>query len=56
MKCEILTFQFAHNYGAVLQCYALKKKIMSYGAEVNVSDFVPPKMVGAYDLKPTISL
>lgn len=48
MKCEILTFQFAHNYGAILQCYALKKKMESYGTEGYVSDFVPQNLVNAY--------
>lgn len=33
MKCGILTYHNAHNYGAVLQAYALKKKIESLGID-----------------------
>ncbi|WP_063650738.1 polysaccharide pyruvyl transferase family protein [Aliivibrio fischeri] len=33
-KVGIITFHNAHNYGAVLQAYALSKKISSYGFEV----------------------
>lgn len=38
----ILTFQFANNYGAVLQAYALRKKINSLGGyEAEVINYVP---------------
>ena len=39
MKVGILTFHDAHNYGAVLQAYALKKYIKQLGYEVNVINY-----------------
>ena len=39
MKIGILTYHNAHNYGAVLQCYALKETLKSMGHEVNVIDY-----------------
>lgn len=54
-KCEILTFQFAHNYGALLQCYALKQYLESLGMEVSVSNFVPDSVKNVYKLLPSIS-
>lgn len=45
MKVGILTFQFADNYGAVLQCFALSEACKKYGAEVRVIDYLPEKMV-----------
>ena len=50
MKCEILTFQFAHNYGALLQCYALKKYVQSLGFDVSVSSFTPESVKNTYAL------
>ena len=45
MKVGILTFQFADNYGAVLQCLALQEACKKYGAEACVINYLPPKMV-----------
>lgn len=45
MKVGILTFQFADNYGAVLQCLALQEACKKYGADANVIDYLPSKMV-----------
>lgn len=45
MKAGILTFQFADNYGAVLQCYALQEACRSYGAEACVIDYIPKQMI-----------
>ncbi len=45
MKTGILTFQFADNYGAVLQCYALQEACKAYGAQVSVIDYVPEQMI-----------
>ena len=45
MKVGILTFQFADNYGAVLQCLALQEACKRYGAEGKVIDYLPSKMV-----------
>lgn len=39
MKVGILTFHDAHNYGAVLQAYALKKYIKSLGYDVKVINY-----------------
>lgn len=39
MNIGILTFHQAHNYGAVLQCYALKEVLSQMGHEVEVIDY-----------------
>jgi hypothetical protein len=39
MKLGILTFHNAHNYGAVLQCYALKEVLKAMGHCVHVIDY-----------------
>ncbi|MBQ8219784.1 MAG: polysaccharide pyruvyl transferase family protein [Bacteroidaceae bacterium] len=41
MKVGILTFHRAHNYGAVLQCYALSKTLQSLGYDVEIIDYYP---------------
>lgn len=41
MKIGILTFHCAHNYGAVLQCYALQETLKSMGHDVEVIDYRP---------------
>lgn len=41
MKIGILTFHWATNYGAVLQCYALQTYLKSLGNEVSVIDYKP---------------
>ena len=38
MKIGILTFHYAYNYGAILQCYALQTYLESHGFIVNVID------------------
>ena len=48
MKTAILTFHFARNYGAVLQCYALQKWLQSQGHEVSVLDYRPENLAGGY--------
>lgn len=42
MKIGILTFHRAHNYGAVLQCYALQEILKGMGHEVSVIDYRQP--------------
>ena len=42
MRVGILTFHCAHNYGAVLQCYALQKVLKNLGHEVQVIDYRQP--------------
>lgn len=41
MKIGILTFHWATNYGAVLQCFALQSYIESLGNEVQVINYKP---------------
>lgn len=48
MRIGILTFHHAHNYGAVLQCYALKHYLLSQGADVEVIDYRAPAIAAAY--------
>lgn len=52
MKCGIMTFYFAHNYGAVLQTYALKHYLQQQGHDVYVIDYVPQKLKNEYSLNP----
>lgn len=42
MRVGILTFHRAHNYGAVLQCYALQQILRAKGHEVRVIDYRQP--------------
>lgn len=46
----ILTFQFANNYGAVLQAYALKKILERYSNEVEVINYCPYNLYKSYSL------
>lgn len=48
MKIGIITFQCAHNYGAVLQAYALKEYLKSLGHSVNIINYRPCYIVNAY--------
>ena len=48
-KIGILTFHFAHNLGAVLQCYALQKHLDSY-VDCKVINYRPKYHVETYDL------
>lgn len=41
MKIGIMTYHFAINYGAVLQCYALQQYLKELGHEVEIINFVP---------------
>lgn len=43
MKIGILTFHWATNYGAVLQCYALQSVLMDMGHDVQVIDYKPKR-------------
>lgn len=47
-KIGILTFQRASNYGAALQMYALQRKIRDFGHEVEVIDFICPRVFDGY--------
>ncbi len=48
MKIGILTFHCAHNYGAVLQCYALQETLKSLGHKVEIIDYKPNYLVSPY--------
>lgn len=48
MKIGILTFHCAHNYGAILQCYALQECLAMFGFEVEVIDYRPEFLVNPY--------
>lgn len=48
MRIGILTFHRAHNYGAVLQCYALQEIIQEMGVEVDVIDYKQPFLEAVY--------
>ena len=41
MKIGILTYHRSHNYGALLQAYALRKILSNYGHEVTFVDYWP---------------
>ena len=42
MHIGIITYHRAHNYGAVLQCYALQQVLINMGHKVEVVDYVNP--------------
>lgn len=48
MRIGILTFHFACNYGAVLQCFALQRFLSSCGHEVEVLDYRPSAVADGY--------
>ena len=48
MKIGILTFHCAHNYGAVLQTYALQEFLRERGNEVYVIDYRPEYLTKQY--------
>lgn len=50
MRIGILTFHCAHNYGAVLQCYALQQAIKYLGHDVEVIDYRPNFLVKPYNI------
>ena len=50
MKIGILTFHCAHNYGAVLQCYATQEFLRSKGQEVEIINYRPSYLLRPYRL------
>lgn len=48
MKIGILTFHFAKNYGAVLQCYALQEFLRARGHDASVIDYRPEVLASGY--------
>lgn len=51
MKTGIITFHRAINYGAVLQAYALKKTIESFGGSASIIDYRNSKIENLYKKK-----
>lgn len=49
MRIGILTFHRAHNYGAVLQCYALQTYLQGQGHDVYVIDHEPRSFYRFYN-------
>ena len=45
MKVGVLTFHYTMNHGAVLQCYSLCRKIRELGADPEIIDYRPWKVV-----------
>lgn len=50
MKIGILTFHCAHNYGAVLQAYALQTYLQSIGHDAYIIDYRPQYLTKPYDI------
>lgn len=50
MKIGILTFHCAHNYGAILQCYALQEYLKLNGHEVFIINYRPEYLTRNYKL------
>ncbi len=48
MKIGILTFHQAHNYGAVLQCYALQEVLRKEGHDVSVINYQQKYILGQF--------
>ncbi|NLL04346.1 MAG: polysaccharide pyruvyl transferase family protein [Clostridiaceae bacterium] len=57
MKLGILTFQFAHNYGALLQAYSLKKYLEEkLNSHVEIINYANRRLKNAYSLVPVKSV
>ena len=41
MKIGVITYQYAYNYGAVLQCLALQRVLLSLGIDAEAVDYRP---------------
>jgi hypothetical protein len=54
-KVAIVTFHKAHNYGAVLQAYALKEIIKNLGYDVKFFNYSPDWIIDHYLLFPKIN-
>ncbi|MGI9229596.1 MAG: polysaccharide pyruvyl transferase family protein [Gammaproteobacteria bacterium] len=50
MRIGILTFHKAINYGAVMQCFALKQYLTGCGHQVDVIDYVPAYLRNQYSV------
>ena len=54
MKCGVLTFSFAYNYGALLQAKSLKNFIEKNGHEANIISYAPKHTLCGYSLNPFV--
>lgn len=52
MKVGVLTFQFAHNYGAMLQAFALKRFLQNAGFDAEVISYYPKWAQNEYAISP----
>lgn len=50
MKIGIVNFHFAHNYGAMLQAYALQESLKELGNESIIIDFKPKEIMDGYEI------
>ena len=50
MKAGIVTFSSAHNYGAVLQVFAMQEYLKGLGLDVDVINYRPKEIDNAYKL------
>lgn len=50
MRIGILTFHCAHNFGAVLQAYALQEYLLKVGYNVYIIDYKPDYLVDSYKI------
>lgn len=50
MKIGILTYHRAHNYGAVLQAFALQEKLKALGHTVEIIDYSPNYLINPYKI------
>ena len=50
MRIGILTFQFADNYGALLQAYALKKYIARSGTQAEIINYANKRLSESYNI------
>lgn len=48
MRIGIITFHRAHNYGAVLQCYALQEYLVGQGFDVKIIDYKNNYLLSCY--------
>lgn len=51
MKIGILTFHNAHNYGAILQAYALRTKLRNLGYDTHIVNYRNEKIEKSYERK-----
>lgn len=54
MRIGILTFHFAHNYGALLQAYALKCYLTQHGYDTSIINYTPEKLRKEYSMNPFV--